>query len=143
MQAEVSGHADIDNEEDSDDEEQPTDCILKPGFKDVMNAISILEDYSLFSNFRADLMKAINDVNRAFDLDCLSNKKQPQLKIFSKLCKHFKEEKDKKKKNTLFLNCTVSLIRTLILPPCHPLPPLLENRIRETFFNSNLSLTQT
>ena len=40
-----------------------------------MNEITILEDYSLFSNFGADLMKALMDINRAFDLDCLSNKK--------------------------------------------------------------------
>ena len=44
----VSGHADIDDEEESDDEEQPTDCISKPAFKDVMNDITVLEDYSLF-----------------------------------------------------------------------------------------------
>ena len=44
----VSGHADIDDEEESDDEEQPTDCISKPPFKDVMNVITVLEDYSLF-----------------------------------------------------------------------------------------------
>ena len=73
--AEVSGHVDIDDEEEFDDEEQPTDCISKPAFKDVMNTITVLEDYSLFSNFRADLMKALKDVNRTFDLDCLSHKK--------------------------------------------------------------------
>ena len=51
--AEVSGHVDIDDEE-SDDEEQPTDCTSKPPFKDAMNAFTVLEDYSLFSNFGAD-----------------------------------------------------------------------------------------
>ena len=49
--AEVFGHVDIDDEEESDDEAQPAGCISKPAFKDVMNAITILEDYSLFSNF--------------------------------------------------------------------------------------------
>ena len=44
----VSGHVDINDEEESDDEEQPTDCISKPAFKDVMNVINVLEDYSLF-----------------------------------------------------------------------------------------------
>ena len=72
--AEVSGHV-IDDEEESNDEEKPTDCISKPDFKDIMNEITILEDYSLFSNFGADLMKALMDINRAFDLGCLSNKK--------------------------------------------------------------------
>ena len=37
---------------------------------------------SLFSNFGADLMKALKDVNCAFDLDCLSNKKQSTIKYF-------------------------------------------------------------
>ena len=73
--AEVSGHLVIDNEEESNDQEQPTECILKPAFKDVMNAITVLKDYDFFSNFGADLMKALKDVNHAFDLDCLSSKK--------------------------------------------------------------------
>ena len=47
-----------------------------------MNAITVLEDYSLFSNFGADLMKALKDVNRAFDLDGLSSKKQSTIKGF-------------------------------------------------------------
>ena len=80
--AEVSGHVDIDDKEESDDEEQPTDCISKPVFKVVINAITVLEEYSLFSNFGTYLMKALNDVNGAFDLDCLSNKKQPTIKGF-------------------------------------------------------------
>ena len=54
----VYEHADNDDEEESDDEEQRTDCISKRTFKDVMNAITVLEDYRLFSNFGADLMKA-------------------------------------------------------------------------------------
>ena len=56
--AEVSGQVDIDDEEESNDEEQLIDCISKPAFKNVMNAITVPEDYSLFSNFGADLMKA-------------------------------------------------------------------------------------
>ena len=48
MIAEISKHVDINDEEESDDEEQPTDCISKPAFKDVMNVINVLEDYSLF-----------------------------------------------------------------------------------------------
>ena len=78
--AEESGHVDINNEKESDAEEQPTDCISGPAFKYVMNAITVLEEYNLFSNFGADLMKTLKDVNRAFDLNCLSDK------IFSKLC---------------------------------------------------------
>ena len=78
--AEVSGH--VDYEKESDDEEQTTDCISKPAFKDVMNTITVLEDYSLFSNFVADLMKALKDVNPIFDLGCLFSKKQSTIKDF-------------------------------------------------------------
>ena len=74
-----------------------------------MNAIIVLEDYSLFSNFGAYLMKALKDVNRAFDLDCLSNKKQSTIKIFSKLCKHFNKKKDKNKKRTRYFLISQSL----------------------------------
>ena len=62
----VSGHNDIDDEEESDDKEQPADCISKPAFKGVMNAIHVLEHYSLFSNFGADLMKALNVLKLCF-----------------------------------------------------------------------------
>ena len=78
--AEVSGH--VDYEKESDDEEQTTDCISKPAFKDVMNTITVLEDYSLFSNFGADLMKALKDINPIFDLGCLFSKKQSTIKDF-------------------------------------------------------------
>ena len=47
-----------------------------------MNATTVLEDCSLFSNFGADLMQALKGVNRAFDLDCLSYKKQSTIKDF-------------------------------------------------------------
>ena len=77
----VYEHADNDDEEESDDEEQRTDCISKPAFKDVMNAITVLEDYSLFSNFGGNLMKAQGQI-MIFDLDCLSNKKQSTIKDF-------------------------------------------------------------
>ena len=80
--AEIPGHVDTDEEEECDDEEQPTDCISKPLFKDVMDTITVLEDYSLFSNFGANLMKALKDEDCAFDLDCLSNKKQSTIKYF-------------------------------------------------------------
>ena len=104
--AEVSGHVDIDDEEEFDDEEQPTDCISKPAFKDVMNTITVLEDYRLFSNFRADLMKALKDVNRTFDLDCLSHKKQSTITAFFQ---SLYERQGKKKKKTRFFLTPQSL----------------------------------
>ena len=77
----VSGHIDIDDEEESVDEEQTADCILETSFQG-HNNITVFEDYSLFSNFGADLMKALKDVNHAFDLYCLSNKNQSTIKDF-------------------------------------------------------------
>ena len=56
--AKVTGLAhDTNDEEDSDNEEQPAECLTKPSFNDVMNSITILEDYSLFSNFGDNLIK--------------------------------------------------------------------------------------
>ena len=81
--AKVTGRAhDADDEEDSDNEEQPTACLTKPSFNDVMNSITILEDYSLFSNFNDDLIKALKEVNRAIHLDRLSKKKQSNIEDF-------------------------------------------------------------
>ena len=81
--AKVTGRAhDADDEEDSDNEEQPTEFLTKPSFNDVMNSITILEDYNLFSNFGDDLMKALKEVNRAIDLDRPSNKKQSNIEYF-------------------------------------------------------------
>ena len=81
--AEVTGRPhDADDEEDSDNEEQPAECLTKPSFNDVMNSITILEDYSLFSNFGEDLMKALKEVNRAINLDRLFNKKQSNIEDF-------------------------------------------------------------
>ena len=76
--AKVTGRAhDADDEEDSDNEEQPTECLTKPSFNDVMNSITIL-----VSNFGDDLMKALKEVNRAIDLDRLSNRKQSNIEDF-------------------------------------------------------------
>ena len=81
--AEVTGRAhDADDEEDSDNEEQPTECLTKPSFNDVMNSITILEDYSLFSNFGDNLMKALKEVNGAVDLNRLSNTKKSNIEDF-------------------------------------------------------------
>ena len=62
--------------------------------------ITVLEDCSLFSNFGADLMKALKEVNRAFDLDCLSNKKQSTIKDFFPNFISTLIKKDKERKRT-------------------------------------------
>ena len=46
--ADFSGHTVINYEEESNDEKQLAGSIWKPAFKGVMNAITVLEKYSLF-----------------------------------------------------------------------------------------------
>ena len=45
--ADFSGHT-VNYEEESNDEKQLAGCIWKPAFKGVMNAITVLEENSLF-----------------------------------------------------------------------------------------------
>ena len=67
---EVSGNVDCEDSEDDDfDNEEPTELLTKPDFKDAMNAISILEEYSVFTKFEIDLRKALNDTSRVLELD--------------------------------------------------------------------------
>ena len=54
----------------------------KPDFKDAMNAISILEDYSIFTKFGVDLRKALNDASRVLELDHNVNKRQSKIEDF-------------------------------------------------------------
>lgn len=82
--AEVSGSVDYkDSSEDDDfDNEGPTELLTKPDFKDAMNAISILEDYSIFTKFGVDLRKALNDASRVLELDHHVNKRQSKIEDF-------------------------------------------------------------
>ena len=82
--AEVSGSVDYkDSSEDDDfDNEEPTELLTKPDFKDAMNAISILEDYSIFTKFGIDLRKALNDASRVLELDHHVNKRQSKIEDF-------------------------------------------------------------
>ena len=73
--AEISGHDAADAEEESD-EEEVSNYVTKPSFNDAMDAITLLENYSLFTKFGADLMKALEDINRVVDIDSQSNKRQ-------------------------------------------------------------------
>ena len=73
--AEISGHDAVDAEEESD-EEEVSDYVTKPSLNDAMDAITLLENYSLFTKFGADLMKALEDINRVVDIDSQSNKRQ-------------------------------------------------------------------
>ena len=80
--AKVSGNSAESSDDDSDVEETET-CEMgnKATSTDVMNAISILEDYSLYSKFGTDMLKALKYVNRAVDLESFLNKKSRISKI--------------------------------------------------------------
>ena len=80
--AEISGNsADSSDDEPDDEENEATEILTKSSCTDLMNAIGILEDYSLFSNFGTDMMIALKNVNRAIDLDSLLKKKNSQISM--------------------------------------------------------------
>ena len=84
-------------------------------------------------------MKALKDANRAFDLDCLFSRSSPQLKIFFQTFLSTLIKRKTRKNNSLFLNSTVSLIRTLPPPPRFELERL--SIIFKSLSNSNLNLS--
>ena len=93
--AEISGNsADSSDDEPEDEENEATEILTKQSCTDLMNAIGILEDYSLFSNFGTDMMIALKNVNRAIDLDSLLKKSS---QISMTISKEFK-------------NCNVTII---------------------------------
>ena len=71
--AEISAHDAVDAEEESD-EEEVSDYVTKPSFNDAMDTTTLLENYSLFTKFGAELKKALEDINRVVDIDSQSHK---------------------------------------------------------------------
>ena len=61
------------SDDESDDDELNHLPHAKPSYIDVLNAISTLEDYSVFSNFGNDIMAALNNLNRVVDLERQAN----------------------------------------------------------------------
>ena len=68
---EISGHA----EEESDEEDASAD-VTQPSFNEATDAITVLQNCSLFSKFGADSMKALEYINRAVGIDSQSQKRQ-------------------------------------------------------------------
>ena len=71
----IMGHDYESENDDDDDNEQQMETLKKPDIKDVMNALSLLEDYSLFSTFGADIRKHVGEASRLVCLDTLAKKK--------------------------------------------------------------------
>ena len=63
-------------DDDDDDNEQQMETLKKPDIKDVMNALLLIEDYSLFSTFGAEIRKHVGEASRLLCLDTLARKKQ-------------------------------------------------------------------
>ena len=61
------------SDDESDDDELNHLQHAKPSYIDVLNAISTLEDYSVFSNFGNDVMAALNNINKVLELERQSN----------------------------------------------------------------------
>ncbi|XP_065658870.1 tigger transposable element-derived protein 4-like [Hydra vulgaris] len=81
--AEVSEHDAIETEEESDDEcVGVSDNATKPSLNEAMHAVTVLEIYSLYSNFRYDLTKALKDINCVIEMDLKASKKQSTITDF-------------------------------------------------------------
>ena len=78
----IMGHDYESENDDDDDNEQPVETLTKPDIKDVMNALSLLEDYSLFSTFGADIRKHVGEASRLVCLDTLARKKQCKIENY-------------------------------------------------------------
>ena len=65
-------------EESDGEEEDPNEFepINKPGIKDAREALQVLEDVSLFSEFGESMLKSLKQLNRSLDREELSHKKQ-------------------------------------------------------------------
>lgn len=69
--AEISGHA-----EEESDEEEVSAGVKEPSFNGATDAITALQNFNLFSTFATDLMKALEYINRAVDIDSQIEKRQ-------------------------------------------------------------------
>ena len=79
--AEVTG-AQEEDEKEEDDEGEDEDVIRKPTTEEVLKAISVLEDFSLFSSFEKAMMKSLKDLNHNVEKDVLCTRKQTFISDF-------------------------------------------------------------
>ena len=67
-QEKSDGEIDANDVDDANDVEDANDEIVKPSWNETRDAINILEDYSLFSNFRVDPRNALTGIDRIVEL---------------------------------------------------------------------------
>ena len=70
--------------EEHDGEEDPNDFepINTPGIEDARETLQVLEDFCLFSKFGEPMLKSLKQLNRSFDREEFSRKKQSIITSF-------------------------------------------------------------
>ena len=73
--AEVTGTQKQNKADEGNDDKENEDTVTKPINKEVRRAISVLEDFNLFSNFGKAMMKSLKDLNQIVEKDVLNAQK--------------------------------------------------------------------
>lgn len=73
---EVTGTQEENEEDEENNDEEYEDIVTKPTNEEVRKAISVLEDFSLFSNFGEAMMRSLKDLNQTVEKDVLHTRKQ-------------------------------------------------------------------
>lgn len=80
--AEVTGTQEEDEMDEEGDAIEDEDVITKPTTEEVLKAISVLEDLSIFSNFGEAMMRSLKDLNHNIQKDFLCTRKQTVISDF-------------------------------------------------------------
>lgn len=80
--AEVTGTQQQNEAGEENNDEENEDTVTKPTNTEVRRAISVLEDFSLFSNFGEAMMKSLKDLNQIVEKDVLNAQKQTVISDF-------------------------------------------------------------
>ena len=80
--AEVTGSNVVSSDEESEEPNENDIPLRKPSSNDVIAALNTLEELSIFMKFGNDLLKGLNDVNKAIELESFSSKKQTNIEEF-------------------------------------------------------------
>ena len=80
--AEVTGTQEDDDLNEQNDDIEDENLITKPGAQEVLKAISVLEDFSLYSNFGEAMIRSLKDLNYNVQKEFLFTKKQTVISDF-------------------------------------------------------------
>ena len=79
--AEVTGTQE-DNSDDEESNNAESEPIIKPGIREVQEAIGILEDFSLYSTFREAVLRSLKELNFNVEKEYVFNKMQTLISDF-------------------------------------------------------------